>query len=83
MAREDLTPAEKQLYDDDYTSKPVEGIYRESCYICRDPDYAQMGLPLCRACPVCGGHVPADDSVCENDHDELEQMAAYEARKAS
>jgi hypothetical protein len=40
--------------------------YRESCYICRDPEFAQMGLPLCRACPACGGHVAADDVVCDD-----------------
>lgn len=41
------------------------------CYICRDPEYAQMGLPLCRPCAHCqasdpprSGHVPADDSRC-------------------
>lgn len=37
-----------------------------SCYICRDSSYAARGLPLCRACPVCGGHVAADDTVCDD-----------------
>ncbi|ACH62532.1 gp75 [Mycobacterium phage Spud] len=42
-----------------------------SCYICRDPEFAQMGLPLCKPCPDCtakesrdAGHVPADDEEC-------------------
>lgn len=52
------------LLTDSFTSKPVESIYRESCYICTDPEFAQMGLPLCRKCPVCGGHISADDTEC-------------------
>lgn len=47
-------------------------VYRESCYICCDPEYAQMGLPLCNPCPACqnagrgDGHVPADDEECDD-----------------
>lgn len=52
------------LLQDDFVTKPIEGLYRGSCYICRDPEFAQMGLPLCYPCPVCGGHIPADDTVC-------------------
>jgi hypothetical protein len=44
-------------------------VYNQSCYICRDPEFAQMGLPLCYPCPVCGAHTPADDVVCDNEHD--------------
>lgn len=40
-------------------------VYDESCSICRDPEYAQMGMPLCFACFKCGGHVPADDCICD------------------
>lgn len=58
------------LLVDDVTTTPVAGLYRENCYICTDWEYAQMGLPLCYACPECGGHVPADDSICENGHGE-------------
>ena len=39
--------------------------YSNSCYICRDPSFAERGLPLCKACLACGGHVAADDSVCD------------------
>lgn len=46
-------------------------VYSENCYICTDPEFALMGLPLCYACYKCGGHVPADDSVCDNGHDQL------------
>lgn len=52
---------------------PVEGVYRASCYICRDWEFAAMGLPLCQACPACSesegdgvGHVPADDPECSD-----------------
>lgn len=49
---------------DDFTTTPV--VYRANCYICRDPEFAQMGLPLCRKCPECEGHVAADDTVCDD-----------------
>lgn len=41
------------------------GAHSDTCYICRDPSYAERGLPLCRACPACGGHIAADDNRCE------------------
>jgi len=42
-------------------------VYREGCYICNDPEFAQMGLPLCRFCDACKtGHVPADDDICDD-----------------
>lgn len=53
-----------QLLLDEFTTTPDDNIYRDNCYICIDPEFAQMGLPLCRKCDHCGGHVPADDSVC-------------------
>ena len=43
-------------------STPV--IHQKGCYICEDPGFALMGLPLCTRCDICGGHVPADDEVC-------------------
>jgi hypothetical protein len=43
-------------------------IYRDDCYICTDPEFALMGLPVCKPCDECGGHVPADDIECENGH---------------
>lgn len=45
-------------------STPV--THRRGCYICEDPEFAAMGLPLCRVCGVCGGHVAADDIVCDD-----------------
>lgn len=39
---------------------------REGCYICEDPEFSLMGLPLCRACPACGGHIAADATVCDD-----------------
>lgn len=56
-------PCYWMLFDDVETT-PV--IYDPDCYICNDPEFARMGLPLCRKCPYCGGHVPADDDVCTN-----------------
>jgi len=49
---------------DDFTTTPV--IFREGCYICEDPEFAQIGLPLCRICPMCDGHIPADGTICDN-----------------
>lgn len=37
----------------------------KKCYICNDPEFSRMGLPLCRKCPACGGHIAADDAVCD------------------
>lgn len=64
MSRDELTDAEKWLYDNpNVHSTPT--VYRDSCYICRDPDYAQMGMSLCFRCYSCGGHVAADDCICD------------------
>lgn len=62
-----------QLLQDDFTSTPE--VYREGCYICEDPEFAQMGLPLCKPCVVCEvGHVPADDIYCDDcDADQREE----------
>jgi hypothetical protein len=53
-----------RLLTDGYTS--TSNVYRDGCYICEDPEFAQMGLPLCRPCEKCGGHVAADDCVCDD-----------------
>lgn len=60
------------LLTDGNTSTPV--VYREGCYICEDPEFAQMGLPLCSLCVRCKtGHVPADDTYCDDcDYDHME-----------
>jgi hypothetical protein len=54
--------------DTGWVTKTNPDIYRDNCYICVDPEFALMGLPVCYACLVCGGHVPADDVECENGH---------------
>jgi hypothetical protein len=54
--------------DNAWVTRPVDGIFRSNCYICIDPEFGLMGLPLCYACIECGGHVPADDVDCENGH---------------
>ena len=65
-------PAYWMLHDG-FTTTPV--IHKEGCYICEDPEYAQMGLPLCRKCPKCGGHIAADDSVCDDcGYDEMSEI---------
>ncbi len=58
------------LLTDDYTSTP-KVTPRDTCYICMDPEFAQMGLPLCNKCPKCvkegkEGHIAADDTVCDD-----------------
>jgi hypothetical protein len=52
--------------DNQHHSIPNLDIFREGCYICRDPEFAQMGLPLCKPCEACKvGHVAADDTICD------------------
>ena len=56
----------------------TSNTYDENCYICRDPEFAQMGLPLCYACEGCGKHVAADAGECENeecDYDRFTEIA--------
>lgn len=43
-------------------------VFNERCYICQDPEFALMGLPLCKPCETCGAHTPADDIECDNGH---------------
>ena len=61
------------LLTDGKTSTPT--VHSDDCYICNDPEFAQMGLPVCKPCLACGGHVPADDDVC--DSCEAEQYELY------
>ncbi|MGD2178258.1 MAG: hypothetical protein PVG71_10595 [Anaerolineae bacterium] len=44
----------------------VSPVYDAECYICNDPDFARYGLPLCHACPECGGHIAADALTCDD-----------------
>lgn len=50
-------------------------VYNPRCYICKDPEFALMDMPLCYPCDslvdgvVCGAHIPADDTVCDEGHD--------------
>lgn len=52
------------MLKDDFTSHPT--VYKKGCYICDDSEFAQMGLPLCYPCQFCGGHVAADNTVCDD-----------------
>jgi hypothetical protein len=59
-------PAYALLIDPDIYSTPNLDIYRDDCYICRDPEFAMLGMPLCKPCTECKvGHVAADDTVCD------------------
>lgn len=49
----------------DPSARSTTTVHKRGCYICEDPEFALMGLPLCRPCTWCGGHVAADDSVCD------------------
>lgn len=53
----------------DPSQRSTTTVFKPGCYICEDPEFALMGLPLCYPCKECGGHVPADDAICENGHD--------------
>ena len=58
------------MLTDGFESKPNLDIYNPDCYICNDPEFAQMGLPLCFPCLICGKHVAADDCVCIDGHEQ-------------
>lgn len=49
----------------DPSQRTVTTVYDSNCYICRDPEFSLMGLPLCYPCAKCSGHVPADDTFCD------------------
>jgi len=76
-------PAYWLLTDENtHHSTPNMDIYRENCYICRDPEFAQMGLPLCKPCEACKiGHVAADDTVCDECGADAQELY-YRAREA-
>ena len=59
----DDDPCQFMLHDDFVT---IPKFKRAGCYICEDPEFAQMGLPLCYVCKWCQGHVAADDTVCDD-----------------
>ena len=59
-------PAQVLLQDPNVFSTPNPDIFRDTCYICLDPEFAAMGLPLCYPCSACGGHVAADDTICDD-----------------
>lgn len=63
-----------QISEDETTWITKSSVFNGRCYICNDPEFALMGLPLCYPCPVetdgveCGEHVPADDEECDKGH---------------
>lgn len=73
-------PAYWLLDSPEHTSTPV--VNDPTCYICQDPEFAQMNLPLCQPCPNCTdspgdgvGHVPADDVACSVCGFDIEEAA--------
>jgi len=66
------------MLNDGFESTPV--VHKQECYICNDPEYARMGLPLCRKCPLCGGHIAADDKRCDDCG--LDEQSWYKVGKA-
>lgn len=52
------------MLKDGKTTTPT--VHKDGCYICEDPEFAQMGLPLCYPCAKCKGHVAADDTYCDD-----------------
>lgn len=54
----------------DSSKRSTTTVFNSKCYICLDEEFALMGLPLCRSCTTCSAHVPADDSTCDNGHDD-------------
>lgn len=50
----------------DPSKRSTTTVFSADCYICLDEEFSLMGLPLCYPCPKCGGHVAADDTVCDD-----------------
>ncbi len=50
----------------DPSKRSTPTVYRAGCFICDDPEFSLMGLPLCYACVHCKGHIAADDCVCDD-----------------
>ena len=56
----------------DPSKRSYTTVYNSNCYICSDPEFSLMGLPLCYPCEKCNGHVAADDTICDEcGHDNL------------
>jgi hypothetical protein len=70
---------------DDPSKRSTTTVHIDNCYICRDPEYALMGLPLCYPCSKCGGHVAADDTICDvckyDQQDDIPEQTQEEAAR--
>lgn len=66
---EEWAVATGQISEDEATWRSKSTVYNSRCYICNDPEFSLMGLPLCYPCPECGAHTPADNVVCDNGHE--------------
>lgn len=67
----------------DPSKRSKTDVYRAGCYICEDPEFSLMGLPLCYACPKCKGHVAADDTRCDGCGHDCQHDGEEAARAAS
>lgn len=65
MLQRGIDEAEGRRENTGWVTKTHPEIYNPNCYICRDPEFALMGLPVCKPCPICGAHWAADDGVCD------------------
>lgn len=64
----------------DRVPRTPKTIHRDGCYICEDDEFARMGLPLCKPCPVCtDGHIAADDVQCDRCDLDLQEWYATHA----
>lgn len=50
----------------DSSKRTTTTVFKEGCFICEDPEFSLMGLPLCYPCTKCSGHVAADDNKCDD-----------------
>ena len=77
-----LNDPARWMLEDSFTSTPV--VFDPDCSICLDPEFAQMGLPLCKECKHCdNGHVAADDTRCSICGEDNEQAYSEEETEAS
>lgn len=59
----------RHLLSDDFKTTPK--VFRDNCYICKDMEFARLGMPLCNLCCACAalnkeGHIAADDQNCDD-----------------
>jgi hypothetical protein len=66
MLQRGIDEYEGRVENTGWITETHKEIYKASCYICTDPEFALMGLPICKPCPLCGVHWAADDAECDD-----------------